>query len=236
MKKILSSLTIIILSSCVINATTLAQTSFSPTPTNTEQQQGIRDKVKELVDKKVNNIVTEDQKKGWAGTITSINKSSLEISQGEQNRTVVLNEEIKIINQNREETTFESLEEEQYVLAMGYEKTDGTLNARRLVVTNAYQPREKTSVHGKIVNKANDEEIILIQNSEQEYELIFDSKTVINEKIDSEIEDIKYTDLALEQEIIAIIEPADGETNSYNAIKILVTTIKESSPAPTESE
>ncbi len=221
------------MSSFLISLKIKAQTSPSPTPN--EKIQGVRDKVQEKVQEKIESIVTEDQKKGWAGTITSVNNTNFEISQGEQSRTVTLNEEIKIINQNREEISFEDLEEEQYVLAMGYEKIDNTLNARRIVVSEAYQPRKKTSVHGKIVNKANGEEIILIQNSEQEYELIFDSDTEINQRTESDIEEIDYQNLTTDQEIIAVIEPADGETNSFNAIEILVITPRES-PSPTEAE
>lgn len=233
MKKIIVLLTTIIVSAFLIRVNINAQSKTTPTPDPTKTEQ-VRGKVEELVREKLENVVTEDQKKGWTGTISSLNETNFELTSGEQTRTVSLNEEVKIINQDRQEITFQDLEKDQYVLAMGYEKIDGTLNARRIVVTNPYEPREGISIHGTIVNKANGEKIVLVQNQEKEYELILDSDTEINQKKDSEIEEIEYEDLTTDLEIIAIIEPANGETNSFKASEILVTT--KESPTPTEAE
>lgn len=234
MKKIIVLLTLTLLSSLLVKVNIKAQTS--PTDSaDREKIEGVREEVEQKVKEKLENIVTEDQKKSWNGTISSKNKTNFELTSGQQTRTVSLNEEVKIINQDRQEITFEDMETDQYVLAMGYEKIDGTLNARRIVVTQAYEPREKISVHGKIVNKANGEKIILVQNQEKEYELILDNNTEINQKTEEDTEEIDYEDLATDHDIVAVIEPANGETNSYNTIEILITTIKES-PTPTEAE
>ncbi len=234
MKKTIILLTITLLTSFLVKANINAQTDqASPTPD--EKIQGIRDQVEEKVQEKVENIVTEDEKKSWAGTIASTNDSNFELTTGRQTRTVTLDDEVKIINQNRQEITFQDLEIDQYVLAMGYEKIDASLSARRIVITDPYEAYDKISIHGVIVNKANGDKIILVQNQEKEYELIFDSDTEIKQKTESDIEEIDYEDLTTDQEVIAVIEPANGETNSFNAIEILVTTIQES-PTPTEEE
>jgi hypothetical protein len=234
MKKIFALLSITLLSSLLLKVNIRAQTS--PTdPADREKIEGVREQVEKKVNEKLESIVTEDEKKSWNGIISSKNETNFELTTGQQSRTVSLNEEVEIIDENRQEISFEDLEQDQYVLAMGYEKIDGTLNARRIVVTEQYTPREKTSVHGTIVNKANGEKIVLVQNQEKEYELIFDNDTDINQKTESDIEEIDYEDLATDHEVIAVIEPADGETNSFNAVEVLVTTIKES-PTPTEEE
>ncbi len=233
MKKIIILSTIILFSSFVIKLQIRAQTEPSPTPD--EKVQGIRDKVQEQVQEQLENIITDDQKRSWNGTVSSLTETEFEIDSSNQTRTITINEDTKIINQAREAVSFQELEEDQYILAMGYERVDESLNAKRIVITEPYQPRKKISVHGTVVNKASNEKIILIQNQEQEYELILDSNTEINQKTDSDTEKLEYEDLPTDQEVIAVIEPADGETASYTAIEILALTLTES-PTPTPTE
>lgn len=236
MKKVLFLITIIILSSFLIKIKAQTTPTTTLSPTSSEKIQGIRDKVEEKVQEEISKMITENQKKSWTGTISSINKTSFTLKSDSKERTIGLSEEVKIINQKRQEITFQDLKQDQYILAMGYEKIDNTLSAGRIVVTDPYQENNKESIHGTIVNKANGEKIILVQNSNQEYELILDNNTGLNQKTSKdEIQDIEYEDLNTDQKVIAVIKPANGETNSYNALEILVTTIKQS-PSPTEAE
>lgn len=215
------------------------ETELSPTPAeeiDPDSVKGVREEVEKRVREKIDEIITKQEKRGWIGEITETSAIGFKIQVGEETRTVTINDEAAVINENRQSISFEDLEAGDWVIAMGYTQIDGSLDARRVVITSEKEPIEKISVFGTITEKAGQDEILLVRNNEESYELIFDNDSVINLRQDDQTEEIEYDDLAVDQKLVAVISPTAGSTATYQVEKMLVLTPPEEVEEEAEAE
>ncbi len=201
----------------------------SPT-TDPDTIKGVREEIEKKVRDKLEEIVNKQTKVGWIGEVTDVSETGFKIEVDGENRTATFNEDAVIIDTDRQQLTFDDLEKGQRVIAMGYSQIDGTLDARRIVFTGKKEPRDRQAIFGTITEKAEQDEIMLVRNGQESYELILDNNSAIEMKTDGEITEIEYDELAVDQKIAAVISPTDGNTKTYEVEELLVI----SSPAQTE--
>lgn len=229
-KKIFS---IIVLGTCLALFVPLhlkAQEAETSPTVDPEDVKGIREEVEKKARDLLEDIVNKKEKRGWIGTITELSATGFKMQSNEETRTSTISDQATIINQNREQINFDELTTNQRVIAMGYVQVDGTLDARRIVVIEEHEPREAKAIFGTITEKAAQDEIMLVKNSEESYELIFDQDSILEQRLDGETEEIEYDDLVAEQKVVAVISPTNGNTATYQVEKLLAIT----SPEPTE--
>ena len=215
-------------------------TSTASPTTDPDTIKGVREEIEKKVRDKLEEIVNKQTKVGWIGKITQVSETGFKIEVDGESRTATFNEDAVIIDTDRQQITFDDLEEGQRVIAMGYSQIDGTLDARRIVFTSEKEPRNRQAIFGTITEKANQDEIMLVRNGQESYELILDNNSTIEMKSDDKITEIEYEDLTLDQKIAAVISPTDGNTETYQVEEMLVisgpTKSEEVSPTQAESE
>ncbi len=209
----------------------------TPTPAVAgEKIEDIRKQIEESVKTKLDEIINKQERRGWVGKITQVNTIGFEIETNGEDRSVTLNDQAVIINQNRQTISLENLEIGQRVIAMGEVQIDGSLDAKRVVITNEKEDDNRQPIFGEISETAAQDEIILVKNTDQSYELIFNEKSTLKQRLNGEIEEIEYQDLVPEQKIAAVISPTDGNTATYQVDELLVITPLEPTPTPSSDQ
>lgn len=196
----------------------------------------IRKQVEESVKTKLDEIINKQERRGWVGKISEVNAIGFQIETNGEVRSVTLNDQAVIINQNRQTITLENLETGQRVIAMGEAQIDGSLDAKRVVITGEQEADNRQPIFGEIAETAAQDQIILVKNKDQSYELIFDENSLLKQRFNSEIEEINYRDLTSNQKIVAVISPLEGNTATYRVNELLVITLPESTPAPSPDQ
>lgn len=233
MKKIIFLLFIF----CLPASKCIAQTtSPAATPTTSDNVQGvqeIRNKIKDEVEKKLNDINdttdSSNQKKGIVGKVTSIKDNKITISQtNNQEKTILIDQDTAIIDIKRNKTTIDKLKEGQAILVLGYD-TNNILSAKRIIFTKDtdIQPTFKT-VTGLITDISKTSPIIAItslKSKEVQYQL----------KVSTDISLKKYSK---GQKIAAIIKitPNDKTTNTFSTTQIISLETQTQTPTPSPSK
>ena len=208
-----------------------AEEKTSPSPTvSRDKIEGLREEIEKKVQEKLDDIVSQQEKRGWIGIITEVTATGFKIEVNEEARTVTLSDEATVIDQNRQEIEFDDLAAEDRVIAMGYEQIDGTLDGRRIVIVDEKEPRVRQSIFGTVTETAEQDEIMLVKNGSEKYELIFDENSVLEQRTNGETKEIEYEDLTADQKVAAVVSPTDGNTATYTVEKLLVV----SSPEPAQ--
>lgn len=214
MKKILLttvSLLLIILShfySAHILAQSITPTpsQADPSPTETEDNdiEKIRQVVKDKVMEKIDQIVNKpNQKVGWLGTITSIESNLIEI-ENIQNITqkVVVEGEATIINTKKQEVDLEDLKVDQIIIAMGYLDIEGNLLAKRILITNiSLDTLKNTIISATVTDISQTTNVItLVTKDRKVYQIKSDKNTAKIEK---------------NHKIMAVIKPEKKDSNTW---------------------
>lgn len=224
-KKILSVIIVVTAIGLLVPINLLKAETSEPT-SEEDKTQLILDEVRNHVKEKTLGEAVNDQiKLGWIGRITEISSIGFEIQPDDENeevRPIILSDEATIINQNRQTINFSDLEVNNRVIAMGYKQIDNSLDCRRVIITDQPEPIQRQSIFGSIIEKAEQEEILLIRNNDQSYELIFNDDSVIRIHQNNQIEEIKYADLTVNQKIVGVISPTDGSTETFKVEIMLV--------------
>lgn len=208
-----------------INAISPSPTQ-SPTPTeassNLDEIQKIRKAVQEKVQEKLKEIVNIEKKRGWMGTISSIDNSVIYISQNSQNRTINTDEETTLIDINKKKIDVTKLKEGQSILALGYEDSTGALTAKRVLVNDPdYLPIKKIITIGKIVDRSTASDVAVLipsQNKNVQYQLNITTKTVIT---DLSGDKLKSKDVTTGKKAIVILTP-NTKNKTYITDKIIL--------------
>ncbi len=230
-KRLILITTLFFLLSLVVPIGLNAEEEEKPSPTvSRDKIEGLREEIEKKVQEKLDDIVSQQEKKGWIGTITEVTATGFEMEVDEETRTVTLNDEASVIGEDRQEIEFDDLAIEDRVIAMGYKQIDGTLDGRRIVIVEEKEQRVRQSVFGTVTEMAEQDEIMLVKNGSEKYELIFDEDSVLEQRTNGETEEIDYEDLTADQKVAAVVSSTDGNTATYTVEKLLVV----SSPEPTE--
>ncbi len=119
---------------------------------------------------------------------------------------------------------------------MGYLQIDNTLDARRVVITEQSEQLTKTSIFGTVTEKAEQDQIMLVKNNEENYELVFGENPTIEIRQDGTTQKAEYKDLSTGQKIIAVISPIEGNTATYQVENLLAISSAEPTPEPETTE
>ena len=183
----------------------------------------LREEIQKQVQEKLDSIINEEKKVGWIGQITKKAETGFTISFNGAERTITLGSEITIIGSSRQETTFDNLAEEDNVLVLGYLQIDGSLDARRIIVSADFEPNETKAVFGKINDKSAETNVLLASCKDgSEYEVIISKTTSLRKRDGDKKIKISYEDIEPGQNMIAIIKPSESNGSTYNAVEIIV--------------
>ena len=209
--------------------TPISSPSARLTPTTIEDE-----KVKELRDsltatgiqEKLNQIKDKIEKRAYVGTILEITDSTLTLSSFRGKQRVRLTEETTIIGTNKKEITTKDLAVEDKIITMGEVDTNGTLEAKRVVVVAPLKtiPPKRLVFFGTITeidSKASTVTLTAIKNLDQTVTLKIDKNTDLADPKDAKVI-IKLKDLKENQKILAIYpEPAEGKPAIAKTIFLL---------------
>jgi len=227
MKKLLITLVIISASFLSLPFLTCAQEETTNDVTvaveeNPEEIEKLREEIQKQVQEKLDSIIDQEEKKGWAGEITKKGETGFEINFKDETKTITLGSEITIIGDGRDEITFQQLNIGDYVLIMGYLQIDGVLEARRIIVTEETKTISTKAIFGTINDKSAESNVLLVSDKDgKEYELIVKNTTTLRQKLGDEKEKIKYDDIEAGQKLVAIISPSESNGSTFNAVEII---------------
>jgi len=214
MKKILiitlSLLLIIFSHSCsthiLAQSATPTPSQTDPTPTDSQNNdiEKIRQVVKDKVMEKIDQIVNKpNQKVGWLGTITSIESNFIEI-ENIQNITqkIIVEDEATIINTKKQTVDLEDLKIDQIIIAMGYLDTEGNLLAKRILITNiSLDTLKNTIISATVTDISQTTNVItLVTKDRKVYQVKSDKNTSKIEK---------------NHKIMAVIKPEKKDSNTW---------------------
>jgi len=190
---------------------------------NPEEIEKLREEIEKQVQEKLNSIIDKEEKRGWTGEITDKGETGFKIDFKDESRTITLGSEVTIIDDYREEMTFNELNINNYVLIMGYLQIDGVLEARRIVVTQKVEDVSTLAIFGTINDKSTESNVLLVSDKAgEEYELIIEKTTILRQKVDNEKKKIDYDDIHSNQKLVAIISPPENNGSTFNAVEIII--------------
>jgi len=192
------------------------------------------EKVKELRDsltatgiqEKLDQIKDKIEKKAYVGTILEITDSTLTLSSFRGKQRVRLTAETTIVGSSKKEITTKDLAVEDKIIAMGDVDTNGTLEAKRIVVVAAPKtvPPKRLVIFGTITeidSKASTITLTAIKNLDETVILKIDKDTDLANPKDAKVT-IKFKDLKENQKVLAIYpEPKENESAVAKIIFIL---------------
>ena len=252
-KKRLIILALITISLTVIGPAWAQSPSNTPTPNpeevvdpegNTpernqiEKIKEIRDAVKEKVRETIEEV-GQGKLIAYVGTISQLDKPNFSLETRKGDKTVQTSQETKFIGSGREEIEFSDLEENDYLIVIGY-LTGGVLDARRVIVSSKPKPIIRELAFGKVTDISTEEELLTVKNSRKQmtYTITTSSKTVITKKVDGKVEKIDFEEIEINDRILAIVTASENEEKMITAKIIHVipgkATGQQTSPTPTE--
>ncbi len=207
----------------------------SPSPAATDAAvQEIRDKVKEIVQKKIKDT-QQGQKAGFFGEISKIgdNLLTLETNQGDKELQVATD---AAIVQNNKKATLEDLETGSFAIGMGYLKDTNLLDTKRLVVAKKTELPAREMAFGQVSDISSEEEVLTIKNEKKNliYTIEINSKTVITKTAGGKDTKVKFGDIAKGDKLVTVGAPSENEHKIITAkiIKIINQASEEASPSP----
>lgn len=183
--------------------------------------QSIREVVQQKVMEKLNIITTPSSKpKSFFGNIQKITDKQIEITQNNENKTIITTDDTIFINLKRTKTTFKEIKAGQEILAMGYINSQNQLEAKRIIVVELKNIENKNQViNGQIVDISQTSSVFVV--------VPFNNK---NGQFQIEADSTNLKKISTGQKIVAIIKPNEKISNTFDLLKIISTT---SSPSAT---
>lgn len=201
--------------------------SLSPTTIEDEKVKELRDSLTATgIQEKLNQIKDKIEKRAYVGTILEITDSTLTLSSFRGKQRVRLTAETTIVGASKKEITTKDLAVEDKIIAMGEVDTNGTLEAKRIVVVAIPKtiPPKRLVFFGTVTgidSKASTIILTAIKNLDQTLVLKIDKDTDLADPKDVKVT-IKLKDLKENQKVLAIYpEPAEGKPAIAKIIFIL---------------
>ena len=213
----------------------LAQEDPSPTPTGND----IRDKVQE----KVNAVL--DNPFAYIGTVTDISGVNIQIGKfslnnGKTNSTSEIqqigtddNTVFVSIGKTTKTITFDDIAIGDFVISMGYKNGNGVLEAKRILTTEALQPSGREA-NVFTVREIDGTDISVNKNGDSDvYIVTTKSADIYIEDEEGVTEDLRASELNIEDKIIVVGIEAEGEIEA-RTIRVVSTTPVDEIEEPTE--
>jgi len=185
--------------------------------------QSIREVVQQKVKEKLNIITTPSSKpKSFFGSIKKITGLQIEISQNNENKTIVITEETTFVNLKKSKISLKELKVGDEILAMGYINSQNQLEAKRIVIIELNKIKNNNQIiNGQVVDVSQSSPVFVIvpiNNKNSQYQ------------IETDLNSIKK--ITTGQKVIAVIKPDLKIANTFNLQKIISST-STSSATPT---
>lgn len=219
--------------------------SPSPSPTLTPEEttspegKAIRDRVKELVREKIEEL-KKGRKAAYFGEIVSIAEGQISVSNRFGQNQILINKETKLIGANRQEISLDQLKKGFFAVAMGYFDENQLLVAKRLVVMSKPKPLVGETAFGRVADISKEENILTVKNQKKglTYLVEVTGKTVITKKLDGNVQKITFDKIALGDRLIAVGAAENNEAKMITAKLIHVIpgkAVGQQSPTPAAS-
>ena len=181
----------------------------SPSGTIQEKVKEIRQEVREKVQQKLEEIKKKGFVRAYVGKITDITDQTLTLDTGRGQRKVLVNEETKIIGTSRQALKFENLKVGDLLIAMGIIDQEEVLTAKRIVLIPKPKvtPPIRRAVFGRVTKIDSQGKIVTLTRSakkESSFQVKADEKTRITKKIDDKTQKISFSQIALNDRLVAV--------------------------------
>lgn len=218
----------------VLFPASLAQTPSPGPDSEAEAVEGIREAVREEVQKRLEQA-SVGQKKAVVGTLTDIINTTLVLDtrQGEVSVRVATD---AAILRNRQEIGFEDLELDEYAIAMGYLDEEGQLLGRRIVVSDQPEPRDRLSVFGQVTATENGDLTLRHPQTGQSWTVISSGNTTITKMAAGEKEEIDFDQIAEGDKVVVVGRADEDVPNTLRAILLHVVSSQEPETEAVEPE
>lgn len=188
--------------------------------------QSIREVVQQKVKEKLNIITTPSSKpKSFFGSIKKISGLQIEITQNNENKTIVTTEETVFVNLKKTKTSLKELKVGDEILAMGYINSQNQLETKRIIIIELNKIKNNSQIiNGQIVDVSQNSPVFIIvplNNKNNQFQIETDASTIKK--------------ITTGQKIIAAIQPDEKIANTFNLKKIISTT-STSSATPTPKQ
>ncbi len=190
----------------------------------------LKEKVKEKVEEKIEEVKTRANKKGFFGELKEIaeNILTVEALSGERLAKVDEDTEIVLFDKGKKETIkFEDLALGNFAIVMGYATQNGTVEAKRIVVTKKAPESTRREALFGIIQSIDKTSIILKNPNDETHQIKTDKKTEIEKKTNDKFEDIEVDNLSKGDTIIVAGQPSKADEKILVATKIRVLLSKE---------
>lgn len=207
----------------------LAQTitpSATPTDSIETNIESIRNAVKKSVSEKLSEITGTNKKVAWAGHITTTGDGSFELVNFD-NQTLTINylpADLTIIDAKRQKITVDKLKPQDNALILGYQTTDSSMDAKRIVLfaTLPDLPYHSAGVIADYSPSTNALLLIpfLAKSSQQQLKITSSTKVLIKEN--TKIKDSTTKSLQKGQKVVVTYEKnGEGASGTLQTALIL---------------
>lgn len=213
---------LLLIAIATITVTPTPSVVSTPTLTNSDEIQKIREVVQQKVKEKLKQIVApeESSQKGLVGKIIQIDKASLSLEYQNSLRTIKIDSAATFIDQNRNKTKLENLKIGQDILALGINDS-GNFTAKRIIVIDLKTLiNSKVVAIGKIVDISKTTNIFTLipsKNKNNLYQIKTDQKTEIFDKAQQKL---TISTLKSGHKVIVVLSPDPKISKTYSALKI----------------
>lgn len=194
----------------------------SPTPVSDEAVEDIRQAVREEVQKRLEETGL-GEKRAVVGTLTDIVNTTLVLATRAGEVNVSVASEAAILRtslRGRQEIDFEDLELEEYAIVMGYLDEKGELSARRIVVADRPEPRDRFSVFGQVTTAEDGDLTLRHPQTGQAWTVVTSAKTSITTRLAGKREEIDFEAIKQGDSLVVIGRPDKDLSNTLQAILI----------------
>lgn len=213
---------------------------ITPTPEITSNNENVKD-IRNAVEEKVQGILKDNKqgdKKGYSGSIISIEDLTLTLETNEGEKEVEIATDAAIIGQSGKDIEIKDLKKNLFVIAMGYINEQAQLEVSRLVVQEKTKSTSKEVVRGEITDISTEEQILTVKNEKENliFTIEIDEDTGITRKDeDGKKAKAKFSNLEKNDRIFIIGEPTENEHKIITAILVLAIAGEQEEETPTPS-
>jgi hypothetical protein len=220
----------------VVPRLTLSQSTPSSKNVSTESSEAeekvkdIRDALKEQVKEKIEEVKSNQKKKGFFGELKEIAEKVLTIHALGGERLVKIGDDTEIVLFEKDKKTnikFEDLALGDFIIVMGYSTQNGSVEGKRLVVTKKAPDADKRlAFFGEIQSLDKTSIVLKIAQSDDTYQIKTDKKTIVQRKIKDKIQKIEVANLTAGDIIIVIGTASKDDEKIIEASLIKVVSSK----------
>lgn len=218
-KYVLLSLAFLFSSANIASAVSVStQNTPTPTDTPTKNVEQIREQVKEKVRERLDEV-KQGQKRSYVGKITTISATAITLSTPNGEKQAILSEDTVYVGSTKNPIKFESIKIGDYIIVLGYFNESGALQAKRIILMSKPKAETRRVVFGEISDISPEEKLLVLKKRKNDQIMTIEigSNTVITKKLDKNVEKVKFTDIGINDWIVAIGQVSSSDQTILTA-------------------